>query len=81
MVESAPAKLSPRNIIIDGALCAAAFALFYWLAGPHVPSEDTTQIAIWSAFCATCMTGVFWFALQMFKAVLRHQRAAARAKH
>lgn len=77
MSSSAPRKVSPKNIVIDAVLCGAAFVLFYWLAETHVPSENPTQVAIWSTYCASCMTGVFWLAWQMLKAVYRHQRDAA----
>ena len=81
MAEPAPQRFSPLNIVIDGVLTLAAFALFFRLAGPHVPSDDPVQIALWSAYAAACMAGVFWIAWQMLKAVYRHQRAAARAHH
>ena len=72
-------KVSPKNIVIDGVLVVAAFALFFHLATSHVPSNDPLQVHLWSAYCAACMSGVFWIALQMFKAVYRHQREAAKA--
>ncbi len=74
-------NVSPIKIVVDGVLVVAAFALFFWLAGPHVPSEDPMQITLWSAYAAACMTGVFWIAWQMLKAVYRHQREAARVRH
>ncbi len=80
MADSAARKFSPINVLIDATLTAAAFALFFWLATTHVPSEDPRQVAFWSAFCAACMTGVFWIAWQMLKSVYRHQRAAARVE-
>lgn len=79
MPESAPPHVSPKNILIDGVLVAAAFGLFFWLATSHVPSEDPMQVRVWSAYCAACMSGVFWIAWQMLKAVYRHQREAAKA--
>jgi hypothetical protein len=69
------------SFAIDGILTVGAFAIFFHLAGPHVPSEDPTEIAFWSAFCSACMTGVFWLAWQMLKVVYRHQRETAAAKH
>lgn len=80
MAESAARIVSPKNIVIDGVLVVAAFALFFRLATTHVPSNDPMQVNLWSAYCAACMTGVFWIALQMFKAVYRHQREAAQAQ-
>ena len=81
MAEPSPHKLSPLNIVIDGVLTLAAFALFFRLARPHVPSDDPVQIALWSTYAAACMAGVFWIAWQMLKAVYRHQREAAPGRH
>ncbi len=74
MSEPVTRKSSPLNLAIDAALCATAFVLFYWVSETHVPSENPTQITLWSAYSAACMTGVFWLAWQMLKAVYRHQR-------
>lgn len=68
-------NVSQKNIVVDAVLVVAAFALFFWLATTHVPSDDPNQVHLWSAYCAACMTGVFWIAWQMLKAVYRHQRA------
>ena len=68
-------NVSPKNIVVDAVLVVAAFGLFFWLATTHVPSDDPSQVRLWSAYCAACMTGVFWIAWQMLKAVYRHQRA------
>ncbi|HLP09325.1 MAG TPA: hypothetical protein VK178_14265 [Opitutaceae bacterium] len=80
MAEPTTRKFSALNAAIDAVLCAAAFCLFFWLATTHVPAETPVQIAIWSGYCAACMTGVFWLAWQMLKAVYRHQRAAVRVE-
>ncbi|MBK8476601.1 MAG: hypothetical protein IPL39_09800 [Opitutaceae bacterium] len=79
MAEPSARNVSPQHILIDGVLVAAAFALFFRLATTHVPSDDPMQIRLWSAYCAACMSGVFWIAWQMLKAVYRHQREAAKA--
>ena len=78
MADLAPRRISPLNIVLDGVLLLAAFFLFFRLAAPHVPSEDPVLIALWSGYAAACMTGVFWIAWQMLKAVFRHQRETAR---
>jgi hypothetical protein len=36
------------------------------------------MIALWAALAASCMSGVFWLALQMFRAVLDFQRRGRR---
>ncbi len=81
MAEPVARKFSPVNIVIDGVLTLAAFGLFFWLATTHVPSDNPLQVTFWSAYCAACMTGVFWIAWQMLKFVFRHQREAARQQN
>jgi hypothetical protein len=44
----------------------------------HVPSNDPFFIWLWAAITASCLTALFWLALQMFRAVLQAQRAAKR---
>ena len=78
MAELPARKVSLKNVIIDGVLTAGAFLFFYEIAKIHVPSNDPVQVGLWSAFTATCMSGVFWLAWQMFKSVYRHQRENAR---
>lgn len=74
MADASKTKLSPVSIAIDLVLCVIAFVIFYKISNAHVASNDPKDIAIWSAFTATCMTGVFWLAWQMLKAVYRFQR-------
>ncbi len=62
------------NPLLDSVLTLVAFVIFFLICRRHVPSEDPTMINLWGAFTAACMTGVFWFALHMFKATLRGQR-------
>ncbi len=62
------------NFIVDSVLTVAAFCIFYWLVNEHVPSDDPRMIKLWGSLTAGCMTGVFWFALQMLKTVYRFQR-------
>ena len=80
MTDQPPARISLPHLILDAALCLAAFGLFFAVIRLHVPSEDGRQVAFWSGATAACMTGVFWLALQMFKAVVRHQRERAAAE-
>lgn len=77
MADAPSNKLSPVSVAIDLVLCVIAFAIFYRIANSHVASNDPKDIAIWSAFTATCMTGVFWLAWQMLKSVYRFQRAGS----
>jgi hypothetical protein len=41
-----------------------------------VPSDDPKMILIWGLYTTSCMCGVFWLALQMFRVTLRAQREA-----
>jgi len=61
-------------LVIDLALTAVAFAIFYWLVNSHVPSNDPAMIKLWGGLASACMAGVFWLALQMLKVVYTFQR-------
>jgi hypothetical protein len=62
------------TLVIDLALTAAAFGIFYWLVNSHVPSRDPAMIRLWGGLAAGCMAGVFWLAWQMLKVVFIFQR-------
>lgn len=69
------AKLVTRtSLLIDLVLVAAFFTFLFSLLRSHVPSNDPSMTALWSAAGAACLSGVFWLALQMFRVVLRFQR-------
>lgn len=61
-------------------LCAAFFAFIFGVVKTHVPSLDRDMIDFWGAAAAACMTGVFWLALQMVKAVYRFQVASSNSQ-
>lgn len=70
-------KEDPRvagNVMFDTVLTLIAFGIAFIVCRPHVPSNDPVMINLWGAIGASCMTGVFWLAMQMFKATLRAQR-------
>jgi hypothetical protein len=73
---SSPEKksFSVVSLVIDLVLTAIAFAIFYWLVHPHVPSSDPKMIALWGGLTAGCMAGVFWLAWNMLKVVFKFQR-------
>ena len=50
------------------------------MVSPHVPSNDKAMIVLWSVLTSACMTGTFWLCIQMFRVVLRAQRAAKRGR-
>jgi hypothetical protein len=68
-----PSTRLPR--LVDAGLTLAAFGLFTWVLRSHVPSNDPTDIWLWSAVGASCLAALFWLALQMFRAVWRAQHA------
>jgi hypothetical protein len=47
----------------------------FGLVRSHVPSDDIKVVIGWSALTAACMSGVFWLVIQMFRVVVRAQRA------
>jgi hypothetical protein len=61
---------------LDALLTLAVFVFFTWVLRSHVPSNDSFYIWLWGAINASCLTALFWLALQMFRAVLRAQRDA-----
>ena len=65
---------------LDAVLTLAVFAFFTWVMKGHVPSTDPFNIWFWALVTASCLTAVFWLALQMFRAVLRAQLEAGRRK-
>lgn len=75
---SSPEKkpLNVVSLVIDLVLTGIAFAIFYMLVSPHVPSHDPKMIMLWAGLTAGCMAGVFWIAWNMFKVVYKFQRAS-----
>lgn len=71
--ERKPAR--PASFALDAVLTLAVFAFLTWILRTHVPSNDPFYIWLWGAIGASCLTGVFWLALQMFRSVLRLQIA------
>lgn len=66
---------SPASLAVDAVLVVGFFLFIYSLVSSHVPSNDKTMILLWGGLCSSCMTGVFWLCIQMFRVVLRAQRA------
>lgn len=69
---------TPLSLAVDAVLVIAFFLYLYSLVSPHVPSTDPRMILLWGGLCSACMSGVFWLCIQMFRVVLRNQRAAGR---
>ena len=66
---------SPTSLLVDAILVIGFFVFIYTLVSSHVPSNDKSMILLWGGLCSACMTGVFWLCIQMFRVVLRAQRA------
>jgi len=71
---------SPASLVVDAVLVIVFFVYMFTVVSSHVPSNDKRMIALWGALTASCLTGVFWLALQMFRVVLANQRAGRREK-
>ena len=65
---------TPGSLALDAVLSLAVFTFFLLIFRSHVPATNPKWIYIWAAYGASCMTGVFWLALQMFRVVVRFQR-------
>ena len=72
--------ITPASLAVDAVLVLLFFAFMFSVVRSHVQSESPVFIALWGGGAAACLTGVFWLALQMFRAVLRAQRAEKKAK-
>lgn len=66
---------SPVSLVVDAVLVVGFFLFIYRIVAPHVPSNDKSMILLWGGLCSACMSGVFWLCVQMFRVVLRAQRA------
>jgi hypothetical protein len=73
--------VTPVSLAVDAVLVAAFFAYMTVVSAHHVPSRDPFYIWLWGVLCSSCLTGVFWLALQMFRVVYRAHNQAQAAKH
>ena len=69
---------SPASLVVDAILVIAFFIGMYLWVAPHVPSNEKSMILLWGGLTSACMSGVFWLCIQMFRVVLRAQRAERR---
>ncbi|MDX2187181.1 MAG: hypothetical protein SFV32_09630 [Opitutaceae bacterium] len=74
MAESQTKYVTPFSLIVDAVLVLAFFTFMFGVLQPHVPSNDTGSIYLWSGLTAACMSGVFWLCIQMFRVVYRFQK-------
>lgn len=70
--------VTPVSLVVDVIVVGAFFLFMYSLLKSHVPSNDPKMVLLWGGLASSCMTGVFWLAVQMFRVVLRAQLAANR---
>lgn len=80
MAQSETKLTSPASLLVDAILVIAFFLYMYTVVAPHVPTHDKSMTLLWGALCSACMTGVFWLCIQMFRVVLRAQRADAKSR-
>jgi len=76
MPESEEKLVTPVSLVVDAVLVIAFFIYMYSVLSTHVTSSNPHMIMLWGAVAASCLTAVFWLALQMFRVVLRGQRAS-----
>ena len=70
--------VTPASLATDAVLVVLFFLYMYSVVSTHVPSKDHRMILLWGGLGSACLTGVFWLTVQMFRVVVRAQRAAAR---
>ena len=78
---SSPAQtrfVTPASVFANVVLVGAFFVLMYSLLRSHVPSGNPFYVRLWAALGASCMSGVFWLCIQMFRVVFRAQREAGK---
>jgi hypothetical protein len=66
--------VTPATLVVDVILVIAFFSFMFWVVASHVPSTDRRMILLWGAVCSSCLTCLFWLALQMLRVVARAQR-------
>jgi len=64
-------------IAIDLLITLVVFVALLFVFRSHVPGYSPMIVLAFSAFTSACVTALFWMAMQMFKAVLSHQREKA----
>ncbi|HEY5079697.1 MAG TPA: hypothetical protein VII43_07605 [Opitutaceae bacterium] len=70
--------VTPLSLAVDAVLVIVFFIYMYSVVSTHVPSKDHRMIMFWGAAGSSCLTVVFWLALQMFRVVAHGQRRASR---
>lgn len=73
MTPSEEKHTTPVSLAIDLVLMITFFVGIFSVLRSHVPSTNPKMITLWAAIATSCLTGVFWLALQMFRVVLKAQ--------
>jgi hypothetical protein len=71
--------VTPASLAVDAVLLIIFFIYMYTVVSTHVPSKDHRMILFFGASCSACLTLVFWLTLQMFRVVVKGQRAASKS--
>lgn len=66
---------SRTSLIVDAVLVIGFFLYMYSVLTSHVPSQNPKMVMLWGGLTASCFAAIFWLAVQMFRVVLRAQRA------
>ncbi|HEY1848223.1 MAG TPA: hypothetical protein VGG37_03400 [Opitutaceae bacterium] len=74
MENQKPKRVTAATIAVDAVLVVVFFLYMYSVLSTHVPSRDHRMIVFWGLLATFCMSIVFWLTLQMFRAVIWHQR-------
>jgi hypothetical protein len=70
--------VTPVSLVVDAVLVIAFFIYMYTVTSAHVPSSSHRMILFWGLACSSCITAVFWLALQMFRVVASAAREASK---
>lgn len=63
-----------KGLIIDVILTGVWFAYFTYFLRDYVPAQTETYRLIFAAFTSSCLSGVFWLTISMFRMVQADQR-------
>lgn len=74
MAQPEQKNVTPVSLLVDAILVLGFFVYMYGVVKVHVPSNDPKMIMLWGALTSACMSGVFWFVIQMFRVVFKAQR-------
>jgi hypothetical protein len=68
--------VTPASLAVDAVLVLGFFAFMFTVLRPHVQSNDPVYVTLWAGLGSSCLSAVFWLAVQMFRVVYRAQHAS-----